>query len=49
MFDRKPVLPDRIRMGHVIGWLHFGGKENGIVNLVNSLDSDVLRITFFPL
>jgi sugar transferase (PEP-CTERM/EpsH1 system associated) len=47
MFDRKHVLPDRIRIGHVIGWLHFGGKENGIVNLVNSLDSDVFENYIF--
>ena len=47
MFDRKEVLTDRIRIGHVIGWLHFGGKENGIVNLVNSLDSDVFENYIF--
>jgi sugar transferase (PEP-CTERM/EpsH1 system associated) len=47
MFDRKHILPDRIRIGHVIGWLHFGGKENGIVNLVNSLDSDVFENYIF--
>jgi sugar transferase (PEP-CTERM/EpsH1 system associated) len=47
MFDRKEVLADRIRIGHVIGWLHFGGKENGIVNLVNSLDSDVFENYIF--
>jgi L-malate glycosyltransferase len=32
---------ERIRIGHVVGWLHFGGRENGVVNLVNSLDPNV--------
>jgi L-malate glycosyltransferase len=32
---------ERIRVGHVVGWLHFGGRENGVVNLVNSLDPNV--------
>ncbi len=30
----------RIRVAHVVGYLHFGGKEGGIVNLVNRLDPE---------
>lgn len=40
MFDSMPAS-ERIRVGHVVGWLHFGGRENGVVNLVNSLDPNV--------
>jgi sugar transferase (PEP-CTERM/EpsH1 system associated) len=47
MFDRGRALPDKIRIGHVVGWLHFGGKENGIVNLVNSLDSNLFENYIF--
>lgn len=47
MFDRKSIAPDKIRIAHVIGWLHFGGKENGIVNLVNGLDSDLFESYIF--
>ena len=43
--------PPRIRVAHVTGYLNFGGKENGIVNLVNRLDPDRFEcyvITFMP-
>lgn len=38
---------DRIKIAHVTGVLHFGGKENGIVNLVNALDPDVFENHIF--
>jgi sugar transferase (PEP-CTERM/EpsH1 system associated) len=47
MFDQRRVRSDKIRIGHVVGWLHFGGKENGIVNLVNSLDPDTFENYIF--
>ena len=45
MFRKKQA--DRIKIAHTTGWLHFGGKENGIVNLVNSLDPDVFENYIF--
>ncbi|HSF59964.1 MAG TPA: glycosyltransferase [Candidatus Binatia bacterium] len=38
---------ERIRVGHIVGWLHFGGRENGVVNLVNSLDPNVFDSHIF--
>jgi L-malate glycosyltransferase len=46
MFDSMPAS-ERIRIGHVVGWLHFGGRENGVVNLVNSLDPNVFDSHIF--
>jgi L-malate glycosyltransferase len=46
MFDSIPAS-ERIRIGHVVGWLHFGGRENGVVNLVNSLDSNLFENHIF--
>ena len=36
-----------INIAHVTGWLHFGGKENGIVNLVNGLDPKIFKNYIF--
>jgi len=41
MFRKKQA--NRIKISHATGWLHFGGEENGIVNLINSLDPDVFE------
>src|SRR5574341_1491688 len=38
---------DIIKIAHVTGWLHFGGKENGIANLVNSLDPKIFKNYIF--
>lgn len=46
MFDSMPAA-ERIRVGHIVGWLHFGGRENGVVNLVNSLDPNVFENYIF--
>ena len=47
MLSRKKRKADKIKIAHVTGWLHFGGKENGIVNLVNALDPDVFENYIF--
>ena len=36
-----------VKVAHVTGWLHFGGKENGIINLVNALDPEVFENYIF--
>jgi len=38
---------NKIRIAHVTGWLHFAGKENGIVNLVNGLDPEIFENYIF--
>ncbi|KAA3618742.1 MAG: glycosyltransferase [Calditrichaeota bacterium] len=44
---KQPI--NKIRVAHLMQVLHFGGKENGIVNLVNNTDSEIFEnyiITF---
>ncbi len=44
---KNPI--DKIRVAHLMQVLHFGGKENGIVNLVNNTDNSIFEnyiITF---
>ncbi|KAA3658314.1 MAG: glycosyltransferase [Calditrichaeota bacterium] len=44
---KQPI--DKIRVAHLMQVLHFGGKENGIVNIVNNTDSEIFEnyiITF---
>lgn len=38
---------DKIRIAHVSASLHYGGKENGVVNLVNGLDPDLFECYIF--
>ena len=39
---RKRVVR-KIKIAHVTGWLHVGGKENGMVNLVNAMPADIFE------
>jgi sugar transferase (PEP-CTERM/EpsH1 system associated) len=43
----KRSAVDKIKIAHVTGWLHFAGKENGIVNLVNGLDPEIFENYIF--
>jgi sugar transferase (PEP-CTERM/EpsH1 system associated) len=43
----KKNTADKIKIAHVTGWLHFAGKENGIVNLVNGLDPEIFENYIF--
>lgn len=38
---------EKIRVAHVSASLHYGGKENGVVNLVNRLDSAIFENYIF--
>jgi sugar transferase (PEP-CTERM/EpsH1 system associated) len=38
---------EKIRIAHVCGWLNYGGKENGLVNLVNGLDPEIFESHIF--
>ena len=41
----------KIRVAHLMQVLHFGGKENGVVNIVNNINPDIFEnhiITFLP-
>jgi sugar transferase (PEP-CTERM/EpsH1 system associated) len=38
---------DKIRIAHVSASLHYGGKENGVVNLVNRLDPKIFENYIF--
>jgi sugar transferase (PEP-CTERM/EpsH1 system associated) len=38
---------DKIKIAHVSASLHYGGKENGVVNLVNRLDSEIFENYIF--
>jgi len=33
----------RIKIAHVTGWMHVGGKENGMVNLVNAMPAEIFE------
>lgn len=33
----------RIKIAHVTGWMHVGGKENGMVNLVNAMPTEIFE------
>jgi sugar transferase (PEP-CTERM/EpsH1 system associated) len=47
MFDIKKTVSGKIKIAHVTGWLHWGGKENGVVNLVNGLDPAIFENYIF--
>jgi len=38
---------EKIRLAHVCASLHYGGKENGVVNLVNGLDPNIFENYIF--
>jgi len=38
---------EKIKIAHVAASLHYGGKENGVVNLVNGLDPDIFENYIF--
>ena len=40
--DMKPLVR-KLKIAHVTGWIHVGGKENGIVNLVNRMAPDIFE------
>ena len=33
----------KIKIAHITGWIHVGGKENGMVNLVNAMPSEIFE------
>lgn len=41
------AVTNKIRIAHVSAHLQFGGKENGVVNLVNGLDPDIFESYIF--
>lgn len=41
------AFPEKIRLAHVSASLHYGGKENGVVNLVNGLDPAIFESYIF--
>jgi sugar transferase (PEP-CTERM/EpsH1 system associated) len=43
----KRAKSEKIRIAHVSAHLQFGGKENGVVNLVNGLDPDIFESYIF--
>ncbi|MDZ7289951.1 MAG: GT4 family glycosyltransferase PelF [candidate division KSB1 bacterium] len=43
----KRASPGKIKVAHVCAHLQYGGKENGVVNLVNSLNPDIFENYIF--
>lgn len=43
----KRAASEKIRIAHVSAHLQFGGKENGVVNLVNGLDPNIFESYIF--
>ncbi|MCI0695588.1 glycosyltransferase [candidate division KSB1 bacterium] len=43
----KKTSSNKIKIAHVSAHLQFGGKENGVVNLVNGLDPDIFESYIF--
>ncbi|MEK7728609.1 MAG: glycosyltransferase, partial [candidate division KSB1 bacterium] len=39
----KKRIIRRIKIAHVTGWMHVGGKENGMVNLVNAMPTEIFE------